>query len=155
MTLAELFQQWDPGGNAEVAAALVRAGEPAYFNQLRQAAILWIHEHPRRFLELTAARLGLWWASNLLIGIVSVLAATGLWWNRETSFARAAGAALVLFPIPYYVVQFHPRYRYPVLWIAALFAGYACIRMANRFFADLRPRQDRSAHGVTAFETLG
>ena len=151
----ERFQQWHPGGSAEVAAALVQTGEPKYFSELRKSAIVWIREHPRRFLALTAARLGLWWISNWLLGIVSVLAAIGLWWNRETSFARAAGAALVLFPIPYYVVQFHPRYMYPVLWIAALFAGYAVIQLVERFFADPRPRKNRSAHAVAPLETRG
>jgi hypothetical protein len=45
-------------------------------------------------------------------------------------------AGLLIFPAPYYLIQFNPRYAYPVLWLAALMAGDVCFRLVRRFVPE-------------------
>jgi hypothetical protein len=130
---AERYGLWHPGSNAAVAAELARAGEPEYFGRLQSEAWHWIRRRPARFLRLAVARIRLWWASSWLVAGISLLGFAGLWMNRGSTTGRAVAAALLLFPLPYYVIQFNPRYTYPVLWIAALMAGDACFRLVGRF----------------------
>jgi hypothetical protein len=129
---AERYQRWHPGSNAAVAAELTRVGEPEYFRGLQSQAIGWILRHPGRFLQLTMARIRMWWASSWLVAGISLLAFAGLWMNRRTTAGQAALAGLLVFPVPYYIIQFNPRYAYPVLWLAALMAGDVCFRLIRR-----------------------
>lgn len=130
---AERYQRWHPGRNAVVAAELARVGEPEYFGRMQAEALGWIRRHPGRFLELSLARIGMWWASSWLVAGISLLAFLGLWINRRTAAGRAALTGLLIFPVPYYLIQFNPRYTYPVLWLAALMAGDVCFRLVRRF----------------------
>jgi len=130
---AERYGRWHPGSNAAVASELARVGEPEYFRRLQSDALSWIRRHPRRFLKLTIARIWMWWASSWLVAGISLLAFAGLWIHRRTAAGKAALAGLLLFPVPYYVIQFNPRYTYPALWLAALMAGDVCFRLFRRF----------------------
>jgi hypothetical protein len=121
------FQMLHPSQNATVVAELRDAGEPLYFNGLQASALEWMRTHPKRFLELTRARIALWWTSSWLIAAVNLIGLAGVWLSRANPFSRAAAACLALYPIPYYVLQFDSRYAWPVLWLAALMAGYTCI----------------------------
>lgn len=125
----ERFALLSPNENAAAAAELVRLGEPVYFSHLQAQAIAWIRHHPRRFFELTGARIGLWWASTWLMASVSVFAFWGLRICRDALLRRSAASAILLFPLPYYVIQFDPRYEYPILWLLALFAGFGAWRL--------------------------
>ena len=129
---AERYQRWHPGSNAAVAAELARVGEPEYFSRMQSEALSWIRSHPARFLQLTRARIWMWWTSSWLVGGISLLAFVGLWINRRSTAGKAAFAGLLIFPLPYYVIQFDPRYAYPVLWLAALMAGDVCFRLVRR-----------------------
>ena len=129
---AERYQRWHPGSNAGVAAELARVGEPEYFRGLQSQAIGWILRHPGRFVQLTMARIRMWWAPSWLVAGISLLAFAGLWTNRRTTAGQAALAGLLVFPGPYYIIQFNPRYEYPVLWLAALMAGDVCFRLIRR-----------------------
>ena len=128
----ERYQRWHPGSSAAVAAELARVGEPEYFSRMQSEALSWIRSHPARFLQLTRARIWMWWASSWLVGGISLLAFVGLWINRRSTAGKAAFAGLLLFPLPYYVIQFDPRYAYPVLWLATLMAGDVCFRLVRR-----------------------
>ena len=130
---AERYHRWHPGSNAAVATELARAGEPQYFGQLQSEALGWIRRHPARFLQLTVSRIWMWWASSWLVAGISLLAFVGLWINRRTTIGKASLAGLLIFPVPYYLIQFNPRYAYPVLWLAALMAGDVCFRWVRRF----------------------
>jgi len=136
---AERYQRWHPGSNPAVAAELAREGEPKYFGRLQSEALHWIRRHPGRFLDLALARIGMWWASSWLVAGISLLAFVGLWIHRRTTAGKAALAGLLIFPVPYYLIQFNPRYAYPVLWLAALMAGDVCFRLVRRF-AQARAR---------------
>jgi hypothetical protein len=93
----------------------------------------WMRSHPVRFRRLTLARIWMWWTSSWLVAGMSLLAFVSLWINRRSTAGKAAFAGLLLFPLPYYVIQFDPRYAYPVLWLAALMAGDVCFRLLRRF----------------------
>ena len=62
-----------------------------------------------------------------------LLAFAGLRINRRTTAGKAALAGLLIFPVLYYLIQFNPRYTYPMLWLDALMAGDACFRLLRRF----------------------
>jgi hypothetical protein len=130
---AERYQRWHPGSNPAVAAELAREGEPKYFGRLQSEALDWIRRHPGRSLDLALARIWMWWASSWLVAGISLLAFVGLWIHRRTTAGKAALAGLLIFPVPYYLIQFSPRYAYPVLWLAALVAGDVCFRLVRRF----------------------
>jgi hypothetical protein len=130
---AERYDRWHPGTNAAVAAEIARVGEPEYFGRMQSQALSWIRSHPARFLRLTIVRIWTWWTSTWLVTGVSLLAFAGLWINRRSKAGKAAFAGLLIFPLPYYVIQFDPRYGYPVLWLAALMAGDLCFRLARRW----------------------
>jgi hypothetical protein len=114
-----------PGLNATVRRKMVERGEPQYFSELQTSAFGWIRGHPQRFLALTAARVGLWWADSWFAAILSGLCVLGLWMFRRAPMGRGAAFALFCFPLPYYLIQFDPRYGYPIVWLLALFAGFA------------------------------
>ena len=126
------FQLVHPTQNAAITAELRRVGEPQYFRRLQSEAIEWILSHPKRFLQLTGARIALWWTSTWVIATVNLLGLIGIWLNRAHPLGRAAAAGLALYPTPYYVIQFDSRYAWPVMWIAALMAGYVCLAILQR-----------------------
>ena len=53
-------------------------------------------------------------------------------------------SVMALYPIIYYVVQYIPRYRYPILWLSLLGAGYALSEWAMA----ARARLLRTRRGV-------
>jgi len=122
----ERYPLLHPSQNAAMAGDLVRLGEPQYFGRMQRETVRWIQEHPAQFARLTFLRIWNWWFSNWIVAWVGVLGFAGLWMNRASPLGRAAAAILLLFPLPYYVVQFDPRYAWPSLWLSALMAGYAC-----------------------------
>jgi len=129
---SQSFQLLHPTQNASITAELQRVGEPQYFRRLQAEAIDWIQAHPKRFLQLTGARIVLWWTSNWVIAAVNLLGLIGVWMNRAQPLGRVAGVGLVLYPLPYYVMQFDPRYAWGIAWIAALMAGYTCFAVICR-----------------------
>ena len=104
--------------------------------QLRQA-LSWIAGHPQRFASLTVKRVALFWFPTqglghfrrlpLVVWGLTLTSFVGLarLWGRRRIAAWVLGGALVAYPLVYYVVQFDPRYRDPILWATLLLAGYA------------------------------
>jgi hypothetical protein len=135
-----------PSQNPSVAADLIRFGEPAYFDSLRSNAVQWIRDHPGQFLRLTGGRIRLWWTSSWFAAVLNLLALSGIWLARRERIGKAAAAAILLFPAPYYLVQFEARYTYPVLWASALMAGYAAVRLTCFVRTSFRPARQQRAH---------
>ena len=131
---AERYQRWHPGSNAAVAAELARVG---------RAGIFWPHAIGSLWAGYAATQAascnsqsrasgcgGLpvgWWPAS----VCWLSWGSGSIDGRRQAKPRLAG--LLIFPLPYYVIQFNPRYTYPVLWLAALMAGDVCFRLARRF----------------------
>lgn len=126
-----------------VEADAVRAlGERAYYAERRTEAIEWIRAHPRRFSELTAQRVYLFFVPRLGVMhhtpfylMTLLLAPFGMAlgaWRRRHEVWILAGV-LLAFAAPYFLVQSSIRYSYPVLWIQVLFASSAFLELWDRF----------------------
>lgn len=154
------FAQQHPDESGAEAARLRAMGEPEYHAQRMREARAWMAEHPDKFLRLTARRFVLWWFPSPLddlgrewsegtpprrarvVWIATALMVVGLvvlaW--REPLRAAVLAAPLAIVPTLYYPVQFEDRYRYPVLWVTFLLAGYALAA------CGARAREGRRAH---------
>jgi hypothetical protein len=109
-------------------------GETAYYKTRLASAKLWISENPSRFLSLTSIRIREFWFTSMnyrlksvFNGVLVVLAMAGL-----VMFCRSGRQETLLlvllwavYPIPFYVVQIDPRYRYPIDWSIWLLAAFA------------------------------
>ena len=124
----ELYLLLHPSQNADAVAELRQSGETTYFEHLQARAVDWIRTHPRRFLQLTATRIGLWWGSSWLLVTVTLSGCLGVWMLHGRPIGRAAAAAMLIYPLPYYAVHYDPRYAWPVVWLVAMFGGYVCWR---------------------------
>ncbi len=132
-----VFSSMHPSQNATIATELRRIGEPSYFRSLQTDALEWIHANPKHFLQLTIQRMTLWWSFNWQAAGLNLLGLAGVFLSRSTRMGQAAGSAWALYSLPYFIVQFDSRYTWPVLWLSALMAGYACmVSMRSLFFNE-------------------
>lgn len=142
------FAAVHPDGSPVEAERMRTLGEPAYHADRMAEARAWVAEHPHRFARLTARRFALfwfpsplddwsrdWWESTpprraRVVWVSTVLMVIGLLALAKQAFAGAERAATLVVPLfvvsaLYAPVQFEDRYRYPILWITFLLAGYA------------------------------
>ena len=102
-------------------------GELAYVAAQKREAVDWIRTHPADFARASVARFVYYWtstpwgsrimpANNALFLASSICGFWGLWlmWrNRRPGFFLFA-TCLIAFPLVYYFVFPHPRYRAPI-----------------------------------------
>jgi 4-amino-4-deoxy-L-arabinose transferase-like glycosyltransferase len=104
-----------PYNNSVQRAKYVAMGEIAYYREHENQAKAWLHGHPRRFLELTAARMFYFWfprfaspLATLCSAVCTLTAFVGLgilFWQRI--LARWLFVILwCLYPMVYYLVQY-------------------------------------------------
>jgi hypothetical protein len=106
------------------AARLKSMGEVEYYRDRGAKAMTWIHANPKRFGEITAARMWYFWfpklkrwPQTLFAGVTTLMSVLGLWTarrNRLTVAWRLLGTVWLIYPLPYYLVQADSRYRYPI-----------------------------------------
>jgi hypothetical protein len=147
------YQSHHPAGSREEAQLLVRLGEVPYDSFRTSTALHWIRANPGRFLQLTGRRVADFWFPSTEGGIFAytvwfLTLATGpglfLMWRRGTGFAAPALAVLAAYPLFYYVVVSDVRYRYPILWLSLLPAGYLLSRLIGGLAGKgLLPKVDR------------
>ena len=120
--------------NPREAAKMLRMGEVEY-NRARMAdATAWIRTHPGRFLGLTARRFVEFWFPNpagvsmysYSIWAITALSIPGIliMLKERTPAVWFVISVLAMYPVIYYFVQTSIRFRYPVLWLSLLPAGY-------------------------------
>jgi Dolichyl-phosphate-mannose-protein mannosyltransferase len=128
------YQRHHPNTSREEAQLVRTLGEVAYDRKRTAEALDWMATHPGRFRRLTGERvLEFWfpsWAGHqfttTVVWVITALSIPGLIlmvWRREPA-AVLLLAVLLVYPLMYYIVVTDSRYRYPVLWISALAAGY-------------------------------
>src|SRR5579862_7173822 len=94
----------------------------------------WIASHPDRFRRLTLERFREFWFplpedhpyTTAVVWLITALSIPGLIlmaWRREPVVFFLL-PVLAVYPLMYYIVVTDMRYRYPILWISALAAGY-------------------------------
>jgi hypothetical protein len=128
------YQQTHPSGSLAEIRLLRTLGEVRY-DHLRTADTLrWIAHHPRRFRELTVARIVDFWFPDpallprvaYAIWIVTALSFAGIVLmarHRQPATAYIL-AVWLLYPPMFYIVVSCDRYRFPLLWTSLLPAGY-------------------------------
>lgn len=120
-------------------AELVRSLGEVRYDRMRIADTKnWIFSNPSRFFRLTLTRFRDFWLPPAevdsgyhanFIFIITVLSLPGLilmGYRREPVTPFVLGV-LLLYPLMYYIVVTDIRYRYPILWLSLLPAGY-CVR---------------------------
>ena len=141
------FRLRHPLYSLEEATQVKRLGEIEYQRLKLAQALEFIKEDPRRSAALTASRVFHFWMplaasplkSAFLIGLF-VSAVAGLWYvsllDRVT--ATIFACIWVTFPIPYYLVQWDWRYRYPLYWTFYFLAAVAftcCLAQIGQRYA--------------------
>ena len=138
------FQDRHPN-TSEREAQLVRTlGEAAYDRMRSADAMTWIKSHRIPFLRLTLRRFAEFWFPDtaedpgkaVVVWLISGLSVPGLilMARRREPAGMCFVTVLLLYPPIYYITIADVRYRYPVLWISALAAGYfvrACLPRAT------------------------
>jgi hypothetical protein len=135
------YQSHHPHASTIEARLLVTLGEVGYDRKRVADARNWMISNPFRFLQLTCQRIREFWFPPVrehaffacMIWVITALSIPGLIlmaWDRQmvTLFSLVA---LSLYPLMYYVVVSDIRYRYPILWVSTLCAGY-CVRSLPR-----------------------
>jgi len=121
-----------PGNNPEAMRRFQELGELGFMAEKREEVRQFIRDHPGRFLWFTAERAVYFWIAppqatilagydlmisrhtNFLLG--AVFAFAGLWLTihnrRRGGFLLAC--FLLVYPLPYYLVNPFPRYKHPI-----------------------------------------
>jgi hypothetical protein len=127
------YEAHHPNTSREEARLVRTLGEVGYDRKRTADTVNWMTSHPGRFRRLTLERVWDFWfpspvksPSSAVVWLVTWLSIPGLIlmaWRREqaTFFVLAV---LTVYPLMYYIVVSDARYRYPILWISALAAGY-------------------------------
>lgn len=123
-----------PNYNLAEARAFRDLGELNYDRTRLNAAKEWMRRHPSQFLRLTFARfIAFWFPSTfehpfkaLAIRTFTLLSIPGLFLMafRRVPVTAFALFVLVEYPLVYYVIVSDVRYRYPIIWLSLLPAGY-------------------------------
>ncbi len=146
----------NPNKSATELALLRQVGETRYDARRREDALRWIRTNPEAFLRLTRGRIAAFWFppratpwyTTITIWLVTALSLPGLvliTWRRGPSALFLLGVT-VLYPALYYLVVVDIRYRYPILWISLLAAGYLLSQFAPVCYhlsKSLRPTRPR------------
>jgi cell shape-determining protein MreD len=162
-------QSHQPNANISEAQLMRSMGEAAYDRKRGSDAMSWINSHPKRFSVLCIERFRDFWfppfdedlyyrQENLFyspaIWLATALSIPGLalMIKRREPVSWFVLAVLIVYPAMYYVNISDVRYRYPVLWLSFLPAGYFLCQIYFRFSvrrtakkAPARHRQPESA----------
>ncbi len=143
----DCYARYHPAGNLAEAQLIVQKGEAAYDRYRLGSTAEWVRAHPRRFAALTGLRILAFWLPLPSGGLfhwslwpVTILSALGLWWLFRLRHPVVFEMAVVflIYPLMYYVVVADTRYRYPIVWLSLLAAGFACERLWAVVFGSHR-----------------
>jgi hypothetical protein len=140
--LSGCYQATHPNLSAAQDLRVRALGEIRYDRLQKDAAESWIRTHPRRFIHLTLTRIREFWfppladqpLTALLVWLGTVLSIPGviLMLLHRRRAALFVVPALLLLPALYYVILSDIRYRYPILWLSYLPAGYLAHQLLIR-----------------------
>jgi hypothetical protein len=153
-----LYACCHPMSNVQQATLIRNLGELAYNQARLRLALAWIRDEPWAFVDLTLRRIWYTWfpdfsdntalfMRSLALCALTPLGFLGLWflWRHRPAAAVLLGIPLLVYPVPYYLIHVHVRYRYPVDWIV-LFCAVAALWA---IFAEIiRHRARRMAHAA-------
>ncbi|HEV2485965.1 MAG TPA: hypothetical protein VGT08_10565 [Terracidiphilus sp.] len=132
--LSGCYEIYHPNYSLSEAQTLRNLGELNYDRQRLADTKAWVRAHPELFLRLTVARVRDFWFPRrvehpfkvAVIWVATILSIPGLAlmaYRRErvTVFVLCV---LLIYPLMYYIIFSDVRFRYPVLWLSLLPAGY-------------------------------
>ena len=129
------YDAMHPNSSAPELHALVQLGEARYDSVRTGDTLRWVRSHPGAFAHLTAERtLDFWFPPKgqplyptLVIWAATVLSVPGLvlLFYRNIPASWYMIAVGTIHPLLYYIVVSDVRYRYSLLWLSLLAAGYA------------------------------
>jgi len=128
------YDAMHPNTSTRELQMLNRLGEAGYDKVRTGDTVRWVRSHPGAFLDLTARRaLDFWFPpptaprySIFVIWVTTGLSLPGLFLllHRRLSVSRFMITVAAIYPLLYYIVVSDVRYRYPLLWLSLLCAGY-------------------------------
>lgn len=132
--LSGCYEIYHPNYSLSEAQTLREMGELNYDRMRLADAKDWIRTHPQQFRRLTAARFREFWLprrvehpfKTLVIWAATILSIPGLalmGFRREKVILFVLSVMLI-YPLMYYIVFSDVRFRYPILWLTLLPAGY-------------------------------
>ncbi len=135
--------------NEDIAEArqVLAIGEVAYNRQKLQEAVGWIEGNPGRAISLWAGRFKAFWFPTpgrrialWTLDLMTPLSLLGLWVLARANRAGAILLAsfLVVYPLPYYLIQASERYRYPIQWVT-FGLGAIAVAALTRMGSEKRP----------------
>jgi hypothetical protein len=122
-----------PYGSVAEAQLLKSLGEAGYDRYRTAATIKWVRDHRDRFIKLTTARVVEFWFPNPAYGwygrsiwLITALSIPGVLYmiRRGVRAIYFVAVVFLTYPCAYYLVVSDYRYRYPILWLSLLVAGY-------------------------------
>jgi hypothetical protein len=128
------YERHHPNDSFTEARALQVMGEVAYDRSRVESSLNWIASNSARFWQLTLERSREFWfpqSGNMglrrygiwLGTVLSIAGVLLMVWKREPAVGFV-GCVLLVYPLMYYIVVSDVRYRYPILWLSFLAAGY-------------------------------
>lgn len=121
-----------PGNSPEAMRRFQELGELRFMEEKQQQFRQFVSDHPQQFLSFTLKRATYFWigtpvnaevgghnflpARHLSFFLTSALAFAGLWWTwRDKKCGTFLFACLlIIYPLPYYLVNPFPRYKHPI-----------------------------------------
>jgi hypothetical protein len=148
------YQRFAPNINPVEAEKVKQMGEAGYDKMRLEETKVWIRSHREHFLKLTYARVANFWfpplvrstslamrpfalGATCLATLLSIPALVVMGIRRESSLLLMLTVFLV-YPLMYYVVISDIRFRYPVLWLTFLCAGYVIVYLGRRVVLSRR-----------------
>jgi hypothetical protein len=128
------YDAMHPNSSPQELRALNQFGEARYDKVRTDDTIRWVGSHIAAFARLTAARIldfwfppaAPWRCSAFVVWLATWLSVPGLFLlvRRRVPAAWYMIAVGSIYPLLYYIVVSDVRYRYPLLWLSLLGAGY-------------------------------
>jgi uncharacterized membrane protein YqjE len=134
------YQLYAPNTDLAEAEKLKQMGEAGYDKMRLDETKAWIRSHHERFLRLTFARVANFWFPPVVrstslamrpfalgatwLATLLSLAGLAIMGIRRESSLLFMGTVFLIYPLMYYVVISDIRFRYPILWLTFLCAGY-------------------------------
>ena len=148
-----------PGNSPDAMRRFQELGELRFMEEKQQQFLQFVSNHPSQFLNFTLKRAAYFWigtpvnaelgghnflpARHLSFFLASALAFAGLWWIwRDKKCGTFLFACLlIVYPIPYYLVNPFPRYKHPIEPEIILLIVYAIWQLWRVWGKKLTQRQ--------------
>jgi hypothetical protein len=150
------YASYHPNESAQEAQLMRSMGEVEYDRKRGADAKAWIAAHPGRFWTLTIERFRDFWFPPpyrhplriYMVWLTTVLSVPGLLLmiHRRVPVTAFIFAVFLIYPPMFYVNVSDVRYRFPVLWLSLLPAGYF-VRESYTYWSERR-MSGRSLRGA-------